>query len=40
MVGSIDAVLTNAYVLELLWQGEAAEGDNEVHGHSKNLVSP
>ena len=40
MVGSIDAVLTNAYVLELLWQGEAAEGDNEVRGHLKNLVSP
>jgi hypothetical protein len=40
MVGSIDAVLTNAYVLELLWQGEAAEGDNEVRRHLKNLVSP
>ncbi len=40
MVGLIDAVLTNAYVLELLWQGEAADGDNEVHGHLKKLVSP
>jgi hypothetical protein len=28
LVGSIDAVLTNAYVLELLWQQQAADGDN------------
>jgi hypothetical protein len=40
LVGSVDAVLTNAYVLELLWQEQAAEGDNEIRGHLKNLVSP
>ena len=40
MVGSIDAVLTNAYILELMWQDQAAEGDNEIRGHLKNLVSP
>jgi hypothetical protein len=39
LVGSIDAVLTNAYVLELLWQ-QAADGDNEIRGHLKNLVDP
>ena len=33
LVGSVDAVLTNAYVLELLWQEQAAEGDNEICGH-------
>ena len=38
LVGSIYAVLTNAYVLELLWQQQAADGDNEVRGHLKNLV--
>jgi hypothetical protein len=32
LVSSIDAVLTNDYVLELLWQ-QAADGDNEVCGH-------
>ena len=40
LVGSVDVVLTNAYVLELLWQEQAAEGDNEIRGHLKNLVSP
>jgi hypothetical protein len=40
LVGSIDAVLTNAYVLELLWQQQAADGDGEVLGHLKNLVDP
>ena len=40
LVGSIDAVLTNAYVLELLWQQQAGDGDNEVRGHLKNLVDP
>ena len=40
MVGSIDAVLTNAYILDLMWQDQAAEGDNEIRGHLKNLVSP
>ena len=40
MVGSIDAALTNAYILELMWQDQAAEGDNEICGHLKNLVSP
>ncbi|CAB4020272.1 mimitin, mitochondrial, partial [Paramuricea clavata] len=40
LVDSVDAVLTNAYVLELLWQEQAAEGDNEIRGHLKNLVSP
>lgn len=40
LVGSIDAVLTNAYVLELLWQEQSADGDNEVRGHLKNLVNP
>ena len=40
MVGSIDAVLTNAYILQLVRQDQAAEGDNEIRGHLKNLVSP
>jgi hypothetical protein len=40
LVGSIDDVLTNAYVLELLWQQQAADGDGEVLGHLKNLVDP
>ena len=40
LVGSIDALLTNAYVLELLWQQQAADGDTEVRGHLKNLVDP
>ena len=40
MVRSIDAVLTNAYILELMWQDQAAEGENEIRGHLKNLVSP
>lgn len=40
LVGSIDAVLTNAFVLELLLQEQSAEGDNEVRGHLKNLVNP
>ena len=40
LVGSIDAVLTNAYVLELLWQQQAGDGDNEVCGHLTNLVDP
>ncbi|CAB4009843.1 Hypothetical predicted protein [Paramuricea clavata] len=39
-VGSVDVVLTNAYVLEQFWQEQAAEGDNEICGHLKNLVSP
>ena len=39
MVGSIDAVLTNAYILELMWQDQAAEGDNDIRGHLTNLVS-
>jgi hypothetical protein len=40
LVGSVDVVLTNAYVLELLWQEQAAEGHNEICDHLKNLVSP
>ena len=40
LVGSMDAVLTNAYVLELLWLQQAADGDNEVCGHLKNFFHP
>ena len=40
LVGSMDAVLTNAYVLELLWLQQAADGDNDVCGHLKNLADP
>jgi hypothetical protein len=40
LVGSIDALLTNAYVLELMWQEQSAGGDMDVQGHLKNLVNP
>ena len=40
LVGSIDALLANAYVLELMWQEQSANGDTDVQGHLKNLVSP
>ena len=40
LVDFIDGLLTNANVLELLWQQQAADGDNEVCGHLKNLVDP
>ena len=40
LVGSIDALLANAYVLELMWQEQSAEGDVDVQAHLKNLVCP
>ena len=40
LVGSIDALLANTYVLELMWQEESANGDTDVQGHLKNLMSP
>ena len=40
LVGSIDALLANAYVLELMWQEQSTNGDVDIQGHLKNLVSP